>query len=264
VTFAGLIVALDRVDLTVRIEGDGEVQDDGSVRATSIEAETDEGGQARDDDDDDDDDDGDNDDDDGSSGSGVFEGLAAFVDVMGDAPARTLRVELGTEGSAVMLDIMEASTAFESDGDVVTFASLLAALDRADVTVRIEGDGERRDDGSFLATSIKVETDEEGHDTDDDDDPAGLTEFRGVASLLEVSGVAPSRTARVRVGGDHDTWLVTLVEGTTEFDGSGDFHSVGSVLAAFAQVGLVVSLEGEGVAQSNGTVLATTVRAEVE
>lgn len=144
-TFADLAAALDRGD-AIEIEGYGDRQDDGVIQATSVKAET------EDDDDHDDDHDDDSDDED-------FEGLASLTSVSGDEPTRTLRVSVADTAGAVTVDIVEETTVFDGEGDLLTFADLLAALDRGDA-VEIEGYGELQDDGSFVATSVKAETED--------------------------------------------------------------------------------------------------------
>ena len=97
--------------------------------------------------------------DDDDEGPDEFEGIATLVSVDGDAPNRTLRVELVNDGGSLLVDLLEASTVFDASGDITTFAGVQPALERADLTVEIEGDGELQDDGSVIATSVKVETD---------------------------------------------------------------------------------------------------------
>jgi hypothetical protein len=265
-TFAALLAALDRTDVAVRIEGDGDVQSGGVRVATFVKVETDEhqDGPA--------DDDG-GDDNGGGDDDGVridFEGTAELLSVSGTAPARTALVELVMGGDSVEVLIAEDGTAFDGEGDVGTFAGLLEALDRTDVTVRIEGDGEIQDGGARVATFVKVETDEHEDGPGGDDDPNGsgaLVEFKGTAEFVSVSGLVPSRSVRVRVrgevSGEARVWLVDLVEGETSFDASGDFQSVGSVLTALASAGTIGRLEGYGTLQGD-VVVAATARAEVD
>jgi len=265
----------DDVDVSLSLEGvtpgttiqlDVSLGDGGSVLHRDDRHDDD--GPGHDDDDDHgdgDDDHNGNDDDDGDDDFGVhqFEGRAALLALTGDAPERVAQVELSHNGSELTVEIREASTAFESDGDVLTFGDLLAALDRTDLTVEIEGDGDAQGDGTVLATSIKVETDEHADDDDDGDDDAELVEFKGSAHLVSVSGAAPMRVVRVSVDDDHGTVLVDLVEGETSFDHSGDFLTVGSALAALELADLD-RLEGEGLMDADGVIVATTVRAELD
>jgi hypothetical protein len=87
-----------------------------------------------------------------------FEGVAALVSVEGEAPSRTVRVELTHETGSEFVDIIEGGTVFDNEGDILSFADLVAALDRTELKVEIEGDGERQDDGAITAATIKVET----------------------------------------------------------------------------------------------------------
>ena len=258
-TFAALLAALERTDVTVRIEGDGDIQDGGVRVATFVKVETDEHQDGSGDDN------GNDDDDDGVRSD--FEGRAELLSVSGTAPSRTARVELVSNGDSIEVVIAEEVTVFDGEGDVLTFAGLLAALDRSDVTVRIEGDGEIEDGGVRVATFVKVETDEHQDDPNGDDDHARLVEFKGTAELVSVSGTVPARTARVRVRGEVSgqarVWLVDLVEGETSFDASGDFHSVGSVLTALASAGAIGRLEGKGTLEGD-VIVAATARAEVD
>lgn len=214
-------------------------------------------------DDDGNDDHGDDDDDDDDRGAHEFEGRASLESVSGDAPERVVRVALVRESRTVTVEIREASTAFEADGDVLTVDALLAALAREDLVVRIEGDGETQTDGNVVATSVKVETDEHADDDPDDDD-RDLIEFRGSATLTSASGAAPSRVVRVSVE-DRDMGRVSvdLIEGETRFDDSGDFFSVGTVLTALEQSALG-RFEGKGLAGQDGAIVAVIVRAELD
>lgn len=194
-----------------------------------------------------------------------FEGTAALVSLVGTEPSRTLRIALNGDSTSVV-DIIEGETRFEADGDILTFAALLVAVDSAGPTIRVEGDG-ALEGGVTIATSVKVETDD--HDDDSDDDRGGSgghrdgSEFRGLATLLSVSGLAPDRIVRVRVTDDEGVRVAELLEGEVRFDDSGDLHSVIAVLAALGAVG-VIRLEGEGVVGADGVILATAVRAELD
>lgn len=207
------------------------------------------------------DDDEDDDDDDLDRGDSEFEGQATLESLVGNAPERVLQVALSRDGRTVTIEIDEGSTMFEAAGDISTFEGLLAALDGSDLSVKIEGDGEVQTDGTVLARSIKVETDEDA----DDDGGVMHAEFKGRATLVSVTGAAPTRVVRVAVDSEDDeegTVVVDLVEGETGFDHSGDLLTVGSVLAALEQSDLD-RFEGKGLMGQDGVIVATIVRAEV-
>ena len=113
------------------------------------------------------------DDDDDEDDEGEFEGYATLVSVDGDAPERTMRVEVDDDGEIVTVDIVEGTTVFKDDGDFNDFDSLLGALD-AGVMVEIEGEGPIQEDGSVMAYEVKAETDD---DMDDDDDEETIAAF---------------------------------------------------------------------------------------
>ena len=100
------------------------------------------------------------------------------------------------------MDIVEGSTLFDAHGDILSFDELLAALDPVDLVIEIKGEGERQEDGSVLAATIKIETDDDA----DDDDP---DEFKGIAALVSVEGDAPTRTVRVELTNVTDRWRWT-------------------------------------------------------
>ncbi|MDH3272749.1 MAG: hypothetical protein OEN56_15530, partial [Gemmatimonadota bacterium] len=197
-----------------------------------------------------------------------FEGMASLVAVDGDAPARTARVAVASEGGTEHVDIVEGGTVFDNEGDILSFGDMLAALDRADLAVKIEGEGTRQDDGSVLASAVKVETDDDGHDDDVDDDDGdqdeGPDEFEGMASLVAVDGEAGARTARVELVSEGGVEHVDIVEGGTVFDNEGDILSFGDMLAALDRADLAVKIEGEGDRQDDGSVLASAVKVETD
>ena len=81
------------------------------------------------------------------------------MSVTGDAPARTLRLEVTHEGRTVLVDVLEGRTVLDNEGDYTAFADLLAAA-QADVRLEVEGEGTLQDDGSIAATEIKAEVDD--------------------------------------------------------------------------------------------------------
>lgn len=186
-----------------------------------------------------------------------FEGIASLLSVDGEAPTRTVRVELAHHDRSVIVDLIEGTTHIEGDGDITTLGELLVVLHQADVEVKIGGEGRRQEDGTIIATSVKVETD----DDDDDDD---RHEFEGIASLLSVDGEAPTRTVSVALADDDGSAVVDLVEGTTHFEYHGDITTVDGLLAALDQADVEVEIEGRGEPQEDGTIIATSVRVETD
>ena len=256
-TLTDLLAALDRTDLPVKIEGEGERQDDGTIVAAGIKVETDEH----------DDDQDDENDDEEIADADEFEGVAALVSVDGETPSRTVRVELTDSIGSTLVDIVEDRALFDNEGDITTLTDLLAALDRADLTVKIEGEGERQDDGTIVAAGIKVETD--GHDDDQDDDNeddeiAVADEFEGVAALVSVDGESPSRTVRVELTDSIGSKLVDIVEDGTVFDNEGDIMTLTDLLTALDRTDLTVKIEGEGERQDDGTIVAAGIKVETD
>lgn len=286
-TFADLHAALDNGSRVVEIEGEGERQDDGSTVAASVKAETDDHG-------------GDDDSDDDSDDSGMespdeFEGTATLVSIEGEEPARTLRVELARVSGTVLVDIAEGVTLFDNEGDILGFADLLAALDRGDLVIEIEGEGRMQDDGAFAAASVKVETSQDlggatlpddslpgdsipddslpgdsipddlpGDSIPGDDTPGteGPAEFAGVATLVSLEGVPSSRTLRVELTGLTGTVLVDIDEGVTVFDTEGDVLGFEGLLLALDHSDLTVDIEGQGEARDDGSIAAASVKVE--
>ncbi len=241
--FDDLLAALDLVDLVIEIEVEGERQEDGSVIAATINVEIE----------------GDVDDDPADDDPDEFEGIATLVSVEGDLPARTVRVELTNDNGSVAVDIVEGSTLFDSEGDVLGFDDLLAALDPVDLVIEIEVEGERQEDGSVIAATIKVEIDDDVDDDPPDDDP---DEFEGIATLVSVEGDLPARTVRVELTNDHGSVAVDIVEGSTLFDSEGDILGFDDLLAALDPVDLVIEIEVEGERQEDGSVIAAEVEVE--
>lgn len=146
--FDDLLAALDASTSTIRIEGRGTLGSEGVFSAVVVKVEVDEDDTATDDDGLDDDPRG-------------FDGVASLLSLEGEAPARTVLVELEGALGPTLVQVVEGVTLFDAEGDVLAFADLLAALDRSDGRVRIEGDGSLGADGIFVATEIKVEIDED-------------------------------------------------------------------------------------------------------
>lgn len=189
-----------------------------------------------------------------------FEGPAAFVDVRGDAPARVLTLAVGTDTNATHIEVEEATTTIDVEGDLVTFARILARA-QAGRPFRVEGDA-RSDGERRLAVDLKAEVDEDqgsedGDDFDDDED------FEGWVRTLAVSGEAPQRTARVALAKDGRTYTVDIMESSTEFHAEGDIHSFTALLDAIG-AGASVKIEGLGAAGSDGVHEATLIKVERE
>lgn len=241
-TFEALLTRL-QANQQVRVEGDGNAQSDGRVVATSIKAETD----------DDDDDDGEDDED--------FEGDVTEMAVSGVAPTRTARVTLVDDSVSTTVDIIEGTTVFDTDGDVLTFEAMLSAH-ASGAELEVEGDGELGQDGVWTASFIEVETDDDGDDDEDDEDNDD-EEFEGDVTALAVSGTAPARTARLTLVDDSVTTMVDIIEGTTVFDTDGDILTFEAMLAAHAS-GKVLEVEGEGDLGQDGVWTARTVEVEID
>lgn len=149
--FDDLLAALDASTPTIRIEARGTLGAGGLFSAVVVKVEVDEDDAATD---------GDADDgglDDDPRG---FDGVASLLSLEGEAPGRTVLVELEGALGPTLVQVVEGVTLFDAEGDVLAFADLLAALERSDGRVRIEGDGSLGADGIFVATEIKVEIDE--------------------------------------------------------------------------------------------------------
>lgn len=239
-TFEALLARV-QASQQVRVEGDGNAQSDGRVVATSIKAETD------------DDDDGDDDED--------FEGDVTDLAVSGVAPARTARVTLVDDSTATTVDIVEGTTVFDTDGDILTFEAMLSAH-ASGAELEVEGDGELGPDGVWTARFVEVETDDDGDDDEDDEDNDD-EDFEGDVTAVSVSGTAPARTARLTLVDDSVTTVVDIIEGTTVFDSDGDITTFEAMLAAHAS-GQVLEVEGEGDLGQDGVWTARTVEVEID
>jgi len=98
-----------------------------------------------------------------------------------------------------------------------------------------------------------------------DDDEAGQNaEFKGVATLVTVSGTEPSRVLRIAITAeDGSTAEVELTEGVTVFDNEGDFVAFADVLAAL-EAATPLDIEGRGTVQDDGSIAAATAKAETD
>jgi hypothetical protein len=211
-------------------------------------------------------DDGKDDGNDDGPGSEEFEGRLVSLTLSGAAPERIARAALDGEGGTRLVDIIEGETAFEQDGDLLTFDALLdgAAAGRA---IEVEGDGAVREDGSFRATSVKVEVDgddDRGNDDDGDDDAGNRhDEFEGRLVSLTLSATTAARVARVVLTEDGVTSMVEIVEGVTVFEGDGDLLTFAALLSGHA-AGLSIDVEGDGEIQDDGSFRAASVKVEVD
>ena len=140
---------------------------------------------------------------------------------------------------------VNASTVWDGSGDLFS----LAAIDNAmagGASVEVEGDGVAQADGLILATEIKVEDDGGGGGGG-----GGQADFDGdVASVNQGAGTIMLK------GGQ-----VVAVNASTVWDGSGDLFSLAAIDNAMAG-GASVEVEGDGVAQADGSILATEIKAE--
>lgn len=238
--FQELLEALDRGE-RVEVEGDGRMDADGQVVAVRIKAETD----------DDHDDDGDDDSDDHE-----FEGKASFVSVSGDAPERTLRLDVMEGNRTWTVDVLEGVTEIEDDGDLTSFADILEAA-QAGTELDVEGEGEIRDDGTIVAHEIEVETDGD----DDQDEHGDDIEFQGDATFGELLGEAPERRLRLEIARDDLLLTIEILEGFTKIDDDGDYTSFEAILAA-AQGGATLEVDGEGWLQDDGSIAAREIEVD--
>ena len=135
---AGLLEAHARA-VSIKVEGDGTLGEDGVFAAQTAKVETD------------DDDDQDQEED--------FDGDLTSISVTGDAPERVARITLQDDDEQFAVDVVEGVTTFDSSGDIADLDALLAAHDRGD-DIEVDGEGEQRDDGVFVARIIEVEIDD--------------------------------------------------------------------------------------------------------
>lgn len=91
------------------------------------------------------------------------EGLATLLEVGGEEPGRVIRVQVRDEDdgrvTTAEVEIAEGVTRLDPEGDLTSFADLLAALE-AGVEVELEGEGALQEDGSIAAAEVKAETED--------------------------------------------------------------------------------------------------------
>jgi hypothetical protein len=216
-----------------------------------------------------------------------FEGVATLASLRGSAPSRTLRLSVADTGGTRLVDVVEATTTIDVDGDLITFAAILDALE-AGITFRVEGEGSVQADGAIRATSLEAEVDEDAGGDDDSgpgdggddnsgpgdggDDDSGpgdggdgqdLPEFEGAPTLVSLAGASPSRTLRVSVADEQGPVVVDIVEGVTTIDPEGDLITFDAIVGALA-AGRSMKIEGEGSRGADGSLLAKSVKAETD
>jgi len=177
----------------------------------------------------------------GDTGSGggtsqSFEGSVAGVDLVTSSL-------LMTAGPSIFVD---GATLWDPLGDLFDLAAADEALARG-ANVQIEGTATVRADSSLLATSLKAETDE------DDDGTGAMREFDGDVGSVNVAGSSIQLADGTTV----------LVDGATIWDGLGDIFSLGA-LAQAVTAGTPSRIEGDGSEQSDGHILAATLKAETD
>ena len=190
-----------------------------------------------------------------SSGLMEFEGEASLTGLTGSAPNRVLSINVTSGSRTTVVHVSESGTAFDSDGDLVTFDALERRV-VAGLQVRVEGDGTPNSDG-VQASFIKAETDEDDDD-DDHDDPG---DFDGDVVALSVSTAESGRIMRVQLVDDSTTSTVEIVEGSTSFDPDGDYTTFDAVLAAH-DAGHRLEMDGKGTPREDGVIVATEVEVE--
>lgn len=208
-----------------------------------------------------------------------FDGIVTAMEVTGDAPSRTAVVQVEDDDEAFVVQVVEGETHFDQDEDILSFEAMVEAV-VAGAVLEVDGDGTLQMDGSIVAHEIEVEVeehdddshdddshDDDSHDDDsddDDDDPNDAGDFDGSASLVAVTGDAPARTARITLTKLAGTTTIDVVEGVTTFDPLGDAVTFDAMLTALMTDGLAVEIEGDGAVQTDGTVLATSVKVETD
>lgn len=140
-----------------------------------------------------------------------------------------------TDGVAVRVN---DDTWWDTGGDIFSYEALADAVEGGS-PAKVEGIGTAEDGGFILATVIKAEVDD--------------AEFEDVVALV-----------------DELTQTLTLVDGTivvigtdTIWDENGDITDF-ETLADLVLGGNEVKVEGKGARQSDGSILAATIKAEVE
>jgi len=200
--------------------------------------------------------------DDGRATGVEFEGELASMSLAGDAPTRVARAELNGLSGQRAVDIVEGETAFDQDGDVLSFSALLDGV-AAGRKIRMEGNGATQADGSLRAGSVKVEVEEGDQAGNDDRGGAEQGEFEGRLVSLTRSGTAPQRMARVVLSQAGAQVTVDIAETGTAFESRGDLLSFDAMLAGY-DAGRAIKIEGDGTRQADGAFRATSVKVEVD
>lgn len=149
-----------------------------------------------------------------------------------DPTAQTLLLRNGT---TVRVD---ANTVWDDDEAIQSLAQVGAAL-QAGQMVEVEGRGQPDAQGVILA--MKIEADIEG------------TEFEGRVVMVDPT------TMKLTL----DDQTVVVVTATTYFEADEDLTSFAAVAAAFT-AGQTVYVEGEGARQTDGSILAGEIEAEIK
>ena len=265
-SFDALITALEAGVMSVRIEGDGVRQNDGSIFASELKAETDQ-------DDGEEENSGEEDSADDSAEDDAdqpeFEGVAALISLEGETPSRTMLVEVTDSMGSRSVGITEGLTLFDSLGDLTSFADLLAALESAARVIDLEGSATLREDGVLMAVEVKAEVEEdpvndEVPETGETETPDALVSFDGAVALVEDESTADPRSLLLAVSDTTAEWSVRVVEGETLFDNEGDVLSFSDLRAAVLAGSLPIRMEGDGPAGDAGVIRATTIKVEID
>ena len=199
-----------------------------------------------------------------------FRGAATLTEITGEEPSRVLTVAVAGPTGSASVRVVEGVTLFDNEGDLLAFADLLAALVDGTLPISVEGDGEVSSDGSVVATSMKVETAEDGAGPGGPDVPADSVDLGGIASLTGVSGEAPTRTLHVTLttlagsSAGPLTAAAARVACLTTFDNEGDILSFADLLAGLGQGGHVIRIEGDGSRLADGSVRADAIKVEID
>jgi hypothetical protein len=223
----------------VRVEGEGVFNASGFFEATEIRAR--QRGRSRDDS--------------GSVGGssddspGDFESQVLFA----DRASRTLQLANG------LIIAMDGGTFWDPLGDLFSVRQIDRALSRGEL-VRVEGNGTVQPDGSVLASQLKAESDGPDGAGDDDDDDDDDDDFEGLADEFDgrVTAVDPG-AGMLRLGNG----FTIRVDGATSWSSFGDLFNLDQTAAAVAR-GALVRAEGDGALQNDGTILASSIKVEVD
>ena len=165
----------------------------------------------------------------------------------GDGPVAFQGQVAGADGDTLTLVgglriVIGDDTVFDPQGDLFSVDTVGAALLRGE-TVTAEGTGERRTDNVLEALEIRLDNSAAGRPV----------QFAGVVATLDrARGVLTLRS---------DTVLV--LDGDTDFDSGGDATSFSQVVAAFDR-GDLISVEGRGVLQGDGSVRVGEITVELD